>query len=86
VTKAEDSDDEEITSESESDEPKQSKEKVQQQKTAPKRKLTMEEIPEFLAKRQKDFQSYRFEFKCDAVYNYFLSTIRHLYAVGWIIF
>lgn len=61
VKKAEDPDDEEITSESDSEETKQSTEKFKPQKSAAKRKLTMEEIPEFLAKRQKDFQSYRFE-------------------------
>ncbi|XP_055995936.1 protein AATF-like isoform X2 [Ostrea edulis] len=59
VKKAEDPDDEEITSESDSEETKQSTEKFKPQKSAAKRKLTMEEIPEFLAKRQKDFQSYR---------------------------
>lgn len=59
VKKSEDPDDEEITSESDSDEPHEATGNVKETKTAVKRKLTTEEIPEFLAKRHKDLHSYR---------------------------
>uniref|UniRef100_K1QS13 Protein AATF n=1 Tax=Magallana gigas TaxID=29159 RepID=K1QS13_MAGGI len=53
------SDDEEITSESDSEEPHEATGNVKETKTAFKRKLATEEIPEFLAKRHKDLHSYR---------------------------
>ena len=59
VKKSEDPDEEEITSESDSEEPTQSTQKPKEPKHAPKRKLSPEEIPAFLAKRHKDFHSYR---------------------------
>ncbi|XP_022336359.2 protein AATF-like isoform X2 [Crassostrea virginica] len=59
VKKLEDPDEEEITSESDSEEPTQSTQKPKEPKHAPKRKLSPEEIPAFLAKRHKDFHSYR---------------------------
>lgn len=59
VKKSEDPDDEEITSESDSEETHETTGNVKETKTAVKRKLTTEEIPEFLAKRHKDLQSYR---------------------------
>lgn len=62
VKKSEDPDDEEITSESDSEEPHETTGNVKETKTAVKRKLTTEEIPEFLAKRHKDLHSYRSEY------------------------
>ncbi|XP_062570249.1 protein AATF-like [Saccostrea cucullata] len=59
VKKTEDPDDEEITSESDTEETKQTDEKSTVQHKGRKRKLAMEEIPDFLAKRHKDFQNYR---------------------------
>lgn len=62
VKKSEDPDDEEITSESDSEETHEMTGNVKETKTAIKRKLTTEEIPEFLAKRHKDLHSYRSEY------------------------
>lgn len=62
VKKSEDPDDEEITSESDSEEPHEATGNVKETKTAFKRKLATEEIPEFLAKRHKDLHSYRSEY------------------------
>lgn len=59
VKKSEDPDNEEITSESDSEEPHEATGNVKETKTAVKRKLTTEEIPDFLAKRHKDLHSYR---------------------------
>lgn len=59
VKKPVDPDDEEITSESDSEEPHQMAANVKEPRTSIKRKLTTKEIPEFLAKRHKDLHSYR---------------------------